>query len=96
MVLPTASVFYMWRANMDEIEAYMAAFDIDGAVLVSYDILFTAVDLTLEIWSFIAYRKLSFQGKRQNAEELRLLVFSMAEMIPQIMKVTYNITSLAK
>lgn len=44
-----------------------------SVVLISYDLLLTSLDVILEIWSFFAYRRLSFRGKRENVENLRLM-----------------------
>lgn len=44
-----------------------------GVALISYDLLLNSLDVVIEIWSFFAYRSLSFRGKRENLENLRLL-----------------------
>lgn len=41
--------------------------------LIAFELLLTSLDVILEIWSFFAYRNLSFRGKRENVESLRLL-----------------------
>ncbi|KAH7721365.1 hypothetical protein AAVH_11109, partial [Aphelenchoides avenae] len=49
----------------------------------------TAISITLEAWSFLAYRRMDFAGKKHNHENFRLLLFTVLEMIPQTIKVMY-------
>lgn len=41
--------------------------------IASYNFIITLADAALEVWLFVAYRALNFQGKQENMENLRLL-----------------------